>query len=216
MRDDTPLLSAELLLHAYRCGVFPMADNRDASEVYWVDPAERGILPLDGFHVSRSLARSFLRGGFEIGIDRDFEGVVAGCADRPETWINREIFRLYSELRQCGTAHSVEVWADGRLAGGVYGVTLGAAFFGESMFSRIRDASKFALIALIARLRTGGYTLFDTQFVTGHLIRLGAVEIARSAYHARLAHALDRRGDFFALGLDTDRQTMLQLTTQMS
>lgn len=211
-----PPLTADLLLHGYRCGIFPMADSRDASDVFWLDLSRRGILPLDGFHVSRSLARSFARGGFEIAIDRDFDGVVAGCAERPETWINAEIFRLYGALHRRGAAHSVEVWAAGRLVGGVYGVTLGAAFFGESMFSRTRDASKFALVALIARLRSGGFTLFDTQFVTDHLVRLGAIEIERAEYHARLGDALARPANFFALGRDADRQTMLQVTTQTS
>ena len=216
MRDDTPALTPDLLLHAYAGGVFPMAEDRDAPGVFWVDPLRRGILPLDAMHVSRSLARDFRRGRFEIATDRDFEGVVAGCADRDDTWINGEIRALYRELHRCGHAHSIEIWRGDQLVGGAYGVTLGAAFFGESMFSRIRDASKFALIALVARLRAGGFTLLDTQFVTGHLIRLGAIEIDRTEYHARLSNALARSADFALLPSGTDRQTLLQLTTQTS
>lgn len=216
MRDDAPEITPTLLLQAYASGVFPMADAADADELYWVDPQRRGVLPLDGLRVPRRLARAFLNGAFEIGIDRDFAGVLDGCADRPETWINAEIRRLYLDLHRGGYAHSVEVWAEGRLAGGLYGVALGAAFFGESMFSRMRDASKFALIALVARLRAGGFSLLDTQFVTDHLARLGAVEIGRAAYHRRLEAALAKPARFHALARDAARQSLLQLSTQTS
>jgi leucyl/phenylalanyl-tRNA--protein transferase len=216
MKDETPEITPTLLLQAYASGVFPMADSAEAAELYWVDPQRRGVLPLDGLHVPRRLARSFLKDPVEIAVDRDFAGVLAGCADRPETWINAEIRRLYLDLHRGGYAHSVEVWAEGGLAGGLYGVALGAAFFGESMFSRRRDASKFALIALVARLRAGGFTLLDTQFVNDHLARLGAVEISRAAYHRRLGAALGRPARFHALADDTPRQELLQLSTQTS
>jgi leucyl/phenylalanyl-tRNA--protein transferase len=217
MRDDAPPeLTPALLLQAYASGVFPMAETADDEEVFWVDPQRRGILPLDALHVPRRLARSFLAGGFEVAVDRDFAGVVAACADRPETWINAQIVRLYRELNRLGHAHSVEIRQDGALLGGLYGVALGGAFFGESMFSRRRDASKFALIALVARLRFGGFTLLDTQFVTDHLARLGAIEISRAAYHQRLQAALARPASFLALAADADPQLLLQLTTQTS
>ena len=204
MRDDViPEITPSLLLQAYANGVFPMADLSADDQIYWVDPDRRGVFPLDAMHVPRRLARSFLAGGFEIGIDRDFAGVLAACSDRPETWISDEIARLYRELHGLGHAHSVEIWQDGLLAGGLYGVALGAAFFGESMFSRRRDASKFALIALVARLRAGGFRLLDTQFVTDHLASLGAVEISRTAYRRQLDAAVGRPARFLALPTDT-------------
>ena len=193
-----------------------MAESAEAGELFWVDPQRRGVLPLDGLHVSRRLARSFLSGSFEIGVDPDFAGVLAGCADREETWINAEIMRLYHDLHRLGYAHSVEIWHEGGLAGGLYGVALGAAFFGESMFSRMRDASKFALIALVARLNAGGFRLLDTQFVTDHLARLGAIEISRAAYRRELAAAVGRPARFLALPADASRQSLLQLSTQTS
>jgi leucyl/phenylalanyl-tRNA---protein transferase len=217
MRDDAPPeITPALLLQAYASGVFPMAEAAEADELFWIDPQRRGILPLDRMHVSRRLARSFLGAAFEVRVDSDFAGVLAACADRPETWINGQIGRLYRELHRLGQAHSVEIWCDGRLAGGLYGVVLGAAFFGESMFSRRRDASKFALIALVARLRAGGFCLLDTQFVTEHLASLGAVEISRAAYHRELEAAVTRPARFLALPADTSRQSLLQLTTQTS
>jgi leucyl/phenylalanyl-tRNA--protein transferase len=193
-----------------------MAEAADAGEIFWVDPERRGVLPLDGLHVPRRLARAFLAAEIDIAVDRDFAGVLAGCADRPETWINGGIRRLYLDLHRGGYAHSVEIWQGGALVGGLYGVALGAAFFGESMFSRVRDASKFALIALVARLRAGGFSLLDTQFVTDHLVRLGAVEISRTAYHRRLEAALNRPARFLALAPDAPRQRLLQLSTQTS
>ncbi|PZQ49191.1 MAG: leucyl/phenylalanyl-tRNA--protein transferase [Rhodovulum sulfidophilum] len=210
MADDWKL-TPELLLRAYASGVFPMADSAEAEELFWVDPIRRGVLPLDGLHVSRRLARDFLGRDFEIRVDADFPGTVRACADRATTWINAEIFRLYRELNRMGHAHSVEVWQDGALAGGLYGVALGGAFFGESMFSRMRDGSKFALVALIARLRAGGFTLLDTQFVTPHLISLGAIEIDRADYRAALAAALRRPADFRALPPEAPRARMLEL-----
>jgi leucyl/phenylalanyl-tRNA--protein transferase len=217
MRDDAPPeITPSLLLQAYASGVFPMAEAADTDEIFWVDPQRRGILPLDGLHVSRRLARSFLNGAFEVRVDHDFAGVIAACADRPETWINDRIARLYRELHRLGHAHLVEIWQDGALVGGLYGVALGAAFFGESMFSRRRDASKLALIALVARLRAGGFRLLDTQFVTDHLARLGAVEISRAAYHRALEQAVNRPARWLALPADASRQSLLQLTTQTS
>jgi leucyl/phenylalanyl-tRNA--protein transferase len=217
MRDDAlPEITPTLLLQAYASGVFPMAESAEGEQLFWVDPQRRGVLPLDGLHVPRRLARSFLRGDFEISIDRDFAGVLDACADRSETWINERIRRLYLDLHRLGHGHSVEIWQEGALAGGLYGVTLGAAFFGESMFSRRRDTSKFALIALVARLRAGGFRLLDTQFVTDHLERLGAVEIGRLSYHRQLSAAINRPARFLSLPPDASRQLLLQLSTQTS
>ena len=185
-------LSPELLLSAYAQGIFPMAEGRGDPEVFWVDPRRRGIFPLDGFHVSRSLARTLRRGAFRVSFDEDFAGVVEGCAEREETWISGPIAAAYATLHAMGRARSVEVWDGGTLAGGVYGVVLGAAFFGESMFSRRTDASKVALFHLTRRLRAGGFTLFDAQFLTPHLASLGAVEVSRAPYRRMLAEALRR------------------------
>lgn len=190
------MITPELLLRAYAAGVFPMAESAESDAIHWVDPRKRGILPLDGFHISRSLAKDIRRGGFEICADRDFAGVVAGCADRETTWINADIFALYLDLHRMGHAHSLEMWENGALVGGTYGVVLGAAFFAESMFSRRRSASKIVLAHLVARLRDGGFTLCDTQFLTPHLASLGGIEISRAEYHARLAEALEREGRF--------------------
>jgi len=217
MRDDEPLvITPTLLLQAYASGVFPMAETAETEDLFWVNPPVRGILPLDGLHVPRRLARTFLNGDFEIRIDSDFAGVIAGCAARRDTWINATIRSLYHDLHRAGYAHSVEIWSQGRLAGGLYGVALGAAFFGESMFSAARDASKLALIALVARLRAGGFRLLDTQFVTAHLERLGAVEIARPQYLRRLDLAVNRPANFHALRPDATRQALLQLSTHTS
>jgi leucyl/phenylalanyl-tRNA---protein transferase len=192
-------LTPDILLRAYATGIFPMSDGRDDPQIHWIDPRLRGILPLDGLHISRSLAKRIRSGRFQVSIDTDFSAVVAACAAREETWISRRIQALYHELHQLGFAHSIEVRAEGRLVGGVYGVTLGAAFFGESMFSRQTDASKVALAYAVHRLRAGGFQLFDTQFLTPHLVSLGAVEIPRLAYHRRLADALDRSAAFAPL-----------------
>lgn len=209
-------ITPELLLRAYAMGVFPMAEGRDDPEVFWVEPRWRGVLPLDGFHISRSLARRMRRSDFEVRIDSDFAGVVDACADRTETWINPTIRDLYAALHERGFAHSLEIWQDGELIGGVYGVCLGAAFFGESMFSRRTDASKIALAYLVDRLRLGGFALFDTQFITPHLRSLGGVEISRAAYRAHLARALERHADFMAPALPRSPQDVVQRNTQTS
>ncbi|MEY1555908.1 leucyl/phenylalanyl-tRNA--protein transferase [Yoonia sp. R2331] len=190
MRDDPPL-SPELLLQAYRVGVFPMSESRDNPDVFWVDPRQRGILPLPGFHISRSLRKTLNSHRFSVTLNADFRGVLQGCAARPETWINDTIFDLYMSLHMRGNAHAAEVWQDGTLVGGVYGVAIGGAFFGESMFSTATDASKTALAALTHHLHGRGFTLFDTQFMTPHLRSLGALEIPRARYHALLDIALD-------------------------
>ena len=184
------MLDPDLLLHAYAMGVFPMAEARDDPQVHWVDPRHRGIFPLDGFHISRSLSRLIWRWNCTIRTNTTFEAVVDACAARDQTWINAPIRSAYLELHRRGHAHSLEVWSGGQLAGGVYGVTLGAAFFGESMFSAQSGGSKVALAYLVHRLRAGGFRLFDTQFLTPHLASLGAVEIPRAEYHRRLAEAI--------------------------
>ncbi|MBO9444436.1 leucyl/phenylalanyl-tRNA--protein transferase [Ruegeria sp. R14_0] len=191
-------LTPELLLHGYSIGIFPMAEHRDDPELFWVDPKFRGVFPLDGFHISRSLARRIRKCGFTISINRDFVGVVDGCADRADTWINAELRDLYQQLYRSGHAHSLEVWEEDALVGGVYGVSLGAAFFGESMFSRRKDASKIALAYLVDRLRQTGFRLFDTQFLTAHLASLGALEISRTQYRVELEEALNASADFEA------------------
>jgi leucyl/phenylalanyl-tRNA--protein transferase len=192
----TPKLTPEILLRAYAEGLFPMAERRGDPTLYWVSPEKRGIIPLDSFHVPHRLARTARNGSFTVTADQAFAEVMLACAapgpDRPETWINDEILRLYTALHAGGHGHSIECWQDGELAGGLYGVRLGAAFFGESMFSRRRDASKVALVALVEGLRRGGFVLLDTQFVTGHLAQFGAIEIPRAQYLAKLADALNR------------------------
>lgn len=193
-------LTPDHLLMGYAQGIFPMAEGRHDPVVHWVDPRERGIMPLDAFHISRSLARRIRRWPHQVTVDRDFAGVVQACADRPETWINATIFDLYAQLHARGVAHSLEVWESDALIGGVYGVVLGAAFFGESMFSRRTDGSKIALAYLVHRLRTGGFTLFDTQFLTPHLASLGGIEIPRAAYQRMLAQALPRTATFYPPG----------------
>ncbi|MFA7429736.1 MAG: leucyl/phenylalanyl-tRNA--protein transferase, partial [Rhodospirillaceae bacterium] len=196
-------LTPEVLLRAYACGVFPMARSRQDPRLYWIDPQERGVLPLDGFHAPKSLLKTLRRDTFEVRCDTAFAEVLAGCAetapDRPETWINDEITELFTQLHELGLAHSVESWKDGRLVGGLYGLALGGAFFGESMFSRATDASKVALAHLVARLRKGGFTLLDTQFVTDHLRRFGAIEIPKATYLEHLAAAMTQAARFPAI-----------------
>ncbi len=213
-------MTPETLLRAYAVGLFPMAERHDDETLYWIDPEKRGILPLDGFHLPRRLARKFRLSPFEVRCDTAFERVIRECAkpadDRPETWINEEIIALYTELNEMGRAHSVECWRGDELVGGLYGVTLGAAFFGESMFSRETDASKIALAHLVARLRKGGYRLLDIQFVTEHLSRFGAVEIARSGYRHLLADALDQTATFYPELDPSEVERLLQPTTQTS
>ncbi len=193
-------LTPDILLKAYAAGIFPMAETADDPELFWVDPRWRGILPLDAFHMPRRLRRVVRQGHFTVRCDTAFEAVMRGCAEasdkRPNTWINDEILRLYEGLFARGAAHSVECWHEGELAGGLYGVALGAAFFGESMFSRITDASKVALVHLVARLRQGGYRLLDTQFLTPHLQQFGGIEISRARYRRLLAEALRYRAVF--------------------
>jgi len=209
-------LTPSLLLRAYAAGVFPMADSADSDEVFWVDPRKRGILPIERFHLSRSLRKRVLRGDYTVGIDRDFSAVLQACADRPETWINPTIRALYRELYRHGHAHSVEVRRDGTLIGGLYGVRLRGAFFGESMFTRAPDGSKIALCYLIARLRHGGFTLLDTQFTTEHLERMGALTVSRARYHELLDRALARPADFYSLPEATAPSEVVQLITQTS
>lgn len=193
-------LTSDLLLRAYASGIFPMARSRNDSRLYWIDPDQRGILPLDDFHVPHSLRKTLRRDVFEIRCDTAFEAVMRACgeatADRPDSWINEEIIALFVELFRFGLAHSVEAWRDGELVGGLYGLGLGAAFFGESMFSRRTDASKVVLVHLVARLRRSGYRLLDTQFVTDHLKQFGAQEIPRAEYQRLLAEALDEQASF--------------------
>ena len=183
-------LDPRLLLQGYATGIFPMADSRHASELFWVEPRNRAIIPLDRFHLSRSLKRTLRSGKFDVTHDRAFQAVITACADREETWINAELERAMLALHGSGHAHSIEVWQSGELVGGLYGVKLGRAYFGESMFSRERDASKVALAWLVARLRTGNFTLLDCQFMTEHLASLGAISVARGAYVALLSAAL--------------------------
>ncbi|MBM3593654.1 MAG: leucyl/phenylalanyl-tRNA--protein transferase [Alphaproteobacteria bacterium] len=188
-------ITPELMLRAYGAGLFPMAEGRGCQKLHWLDPALRGILPLDhGFHLSRRLRRTVLSGRFHVTADQDFAGVIAGCAEpapgRADTWINAKIETLFTALHRMGAAHSIEVWRDGALVGGLYGVRIGGAFFGESMFSRSTDASKVALVALVARLRLGGFALLDTQFLTAHLARFGAIELPKAEYKRRLEAAI--------------------------
>jgi len=210
MPTDDMEITPELLLNAYAAGVFPMAEGRDG-QTRWVDPHRRGVIPIDGLHVSRSLKKRIRRGGFEIRVDTEFAAVVDACADRDETWINDEIRSLYAELHRLKFAHSVELWVDGQLSGGLYGVRLGAAFFGESMYSTTPDASKIALVWLTARLRAGGFTLLDTQFVTDHLLTMGGVEISRGAYRKRLSYATQQPADWSALPGDLSTEQVLSL-----
>ncbi len=194
-------ITPQVLLRAYSIGMFPMADSADDPTIFWVDPEERGIFPLDGLIVSRSLAKLVRSDRYEVRVDQDFDAVIEGCAgggaERPKTWINERIRKLYRELFHKGFVHTVEAWRDGELVGGLYGVQMGGAFFGESMFHTARDASKVALVHLVARLRTAGASLLDTQFVTPHLQSLGAVEIPRAEYHRRLDEALGCAADFY-------------------
>jgi leucyl/phenylalanyl-tRNA---protein transferase len=200
--DITP----EVLLKAYACGIFPMAESADDPALYWIEPERRGVIPLDRFHVPDRLARTVRSDRFAVVVDRDFDAVVAGCAEpapgRTRTWINRRIYNLYRKLYERGDCHTVEVYEDDRLVGGLYGVSLGRAFFGESMFHHARDASKVALVHLVARLKAGHYRLLDTQFVTDHLRTFGAIEVSRPAYHKLLDAALIGEGNFSALALD--------------
>jgi leucyl/phenylalanyl-tRNA--protein transferase len=209
-------LTPELLLGAYTAGVFPMAEAEDDPDVFWVDPQRRGVLPLDGFHISRSLARRMRKGGIHATLDRDFEAVLNGCADRSETWINDTIRTLMLDLHEIGFAHSFEVWRDEDLIGGMYGVALGGAFFGESMFSTATDGSKMTLAFAVDHLRRCGFCLFDTQFLTEHLASLGAIEISRAEYRSRLNKAIEVAADIHAQEVEQDPQAVVQRITQTS
>lgn len=213
---DHLALTPELILQAYANGVFPMAEGRDDHEIFWVDPRERGIIPLDGFHISHSLAKVIRSDRFRVTFNQDFEGVMEGCADRDETWINDTIFELYGALHAMGFGHSLEIWQGEQLVGGTYGLTLGTAFFGESMFSRAPNASKVALAYMVARLKRTGFTLFDTQFLTPHLASLGGIEIPRAQYRELLRKALQARADITALARDLTPQEVVQDSGQRS
>jgi leucyl/phenylalanyl-tRNA--protein transferase len=218
--DDIILeLTPQVLLKAYACGIFPMAESADDPGLFWIEPEARGIIPLNSFHVPRRLAKTIRGGTFEIRIDHDFDAVIAGCAGkspgRAKTWINSRIRRLYTELFELGHCHTVEAWQDGRLVGGLYGVRLGAAFFGESMFSNARDASKTALVYLVARLKVGGFRLLDTQFTTDHLRQFGAIDVDRRQYHLLLEKAIEADADFYRLGGATVDE-VLQSVSQTS
>ncbi len=199
-------ITPEVLLRAYACGIFPMAESADDPSLFWVEPEMRGVIPLDGFRIASRLKRTVRSDAFAVTIDRAFKAVIAGCAapqeGRDETWINKRIRDLYLGLHETGHCHSVEVWQDEQLVGGLYGVSLGRAFFGESMFHRVRDASKVALVHLVARLIAGGFELLDTQYVTDHLRSFGALEIPRRRYSALLAKAIKGEADFRRLPLD--------------
>ena len=209
-----------MLLRAYALGIFPMAERRGDDEIYWVDPERRGVLPLDAFHLPRRLARTIRQARFEIRCDSAFDSVVEACAEpdfgRPETWINSPIERLSAQLFALGYAHSVECWRGGLLVGGLYGISLGGAFFGESMFSRERDASKVALAHLVLRLRLGGYRLLDTQFITSHLAQFGTIEISRADYRRRLADAIAVKAQFYGDVPPDALAAFLQSSTQRS
>ena len=202
-------------MQGYANGIFPMAEHRDDPEIFWVDPQRRGVLPLEAFHLSRSLRRAMRQTTFDVRADTAFDAVVEGCADRIDTWINTEIRNLYSALHKRNQAHSLEIWDGDALVGGIYGVTLGAAFFGESMFSRRTNASKIALACLVDRLLEGGFLLFDTQFLTDHLASLGAIEVSRTTYHKALDEALAQPASFTAPPLRSP-QDVVQRMTQMS
>jgi leucyl/phenylalanyl-tRNA--protein transferase len=206
-RENTYIeITPEVLLKAYACGIFPMAESADDPALYWIEPDMRGIIPIEGFHVPQRLERTVRATPFTVYVDRDFDAVVDGCAeakpDRARTWINERIRKIYRSLFDHGHCHSVEVYDGKHLVGGLYGVSLGGAFFGESMFHRARDASKIALVHLVARLRAGGYRLLDTQYITDHLKSFGAVEVPKRRYHKMLEEAIAGDGDFAALDID--------------
>lgn len=198
----SPVITPEVMLRAYAAGIFPMAESADDPSLFWVEPELRGVIPLERFHLSARLARTVRSDRFEIRVDSAFEAVIAACAearpDRPETWINGRIREIFGELFRLGHVHTVECWREDRLVGGLYGLSLGGAFFGESMFHRESDASKVALVHLVARLRRGGYRLLDTQFQTGHLAQFGTQEVPRAAYHMLLEQAMAAQGDWWA------------------
>ncbi|MFA5956463.1 leucyl/phenylalanyl-tRNA--protein transferase [Hyphomicrobium sp.] len=206
-RDDPMFeITPQVLLKAYSCGIFPMAESADDPALYWIEPQQRGVLPLDGLHIPRRLLRTVRTTPFIVKVDSDYDGVIDGCAapraGRMSTWINSRIRTLYRELFEIGSCHTVEVWNGDKMVGGLYGVALKSAFFGESMFSTERDASKIALVHLAARLIRGGFTLLDTQFVTDHLRQFGTIELDRMTFQRELENALDKDADFYALSKD--------------
>jgi leucyl/phenylalanyl-tRNA--protein transferase len=207
-------ITPHILLRAYAAGIFPMAETAEDNALYWVEPDERGIIPLNGLHISQSLRKKVRKGVFEIRIDHDFASVIANCAaktpDRKSTWINGRIRSLYTQLHRMGCCHSVECWRNNMLVGGLYGVRIGAVFFGESMFSREADASKVALVHLVARLNAGGFRLLDAQFINPHLERLGAIILPKAEYHRQLEAALEAEADFFAFGVDAVPDVVLK------
>lgn len=215
-------ITPDLLVHAYAQGIFPMAETAEAADIYWVEPERRGIIPLDGFHLSRKLIKKIRKTPFDVRVDTAFIRVIEGCAttgtgqERRETWINDEIISLYHQLFKEGYVHTVECWQGRDMVGGLYGVSLGGAFCGESMFHTVTDASKVALAYLVARLKAGGYALLDTQFTTPHLSRFGAVEISRHDYKMRLQEALGIKGDFYGLDASAPVETILHFLTQTS
>jgi leucyl/phenylalanyl-tRNA---protein transferase len=208
-------ITPQILLQAYAAGVFPMAESADDPALYWVEPEERGVIPLQGFHISRSLKKSVRQQPYEIRIDRAFQQVMLKCAEqsdtRKDTWINKRIISLYTQLHKINCAHSVEAWQNGELVGGLYGVKIGGAFFGESMFSRATDASKIALVHLVARLKHGGFTLLDAQFVNPHLLQFGTQAIAKKDYLKLLEPAMDRDADFQQFTGDANPEDVLKL-----
>jgi leucyl/phenylalanyl-tRNA--protein transferase len=213
-RDDILIdITPQVLLKAYSCGIFPMAESADDPALYWIEPQHRGILPLDDVHIPRRLARTVRTTPLKVKVNSNYDGIIDGCAaprpGRRTTWINARIRNLYRELFRMGHCHTVEVWHGDRLVGGLYGVALGAAFFGESMFSFERDASKIALVHLLARLIHGGFTLLDTQFVTDHLRQFGTVEVDRDEFHKILDKALSAKGDFLRLPVDVSPVAVL-------
>jgi leucyl/phenylalanyl-tRNA--protein transferase len=211
------IVTPQILLRAYAAGVFPMAESAEDNTLYWVEPEFRGILPLEAFHASHSLSKTVRRGKFEVKVDTAFAEVIAGCAQkspqRRSTWINSRIRSLYTQLHKMGFCHSVETWQEGELKGGLYGVRIGAAFFGESMFSRARDASKVALVHLVARLRIGGFQLLDAQFINDHLKQFGAVEVARNSYQRMLDKAIEGDADFARFKMDGNPAQVLAAAT---
>jgi leucyl/phenylalanyl-tRNA--protein transferase len=215
-RDDIMIeITPQVLLKAYSCGIFPMAESADDPALYWIEPQHRGILPLGSVHIPRRLARTVRNDTYRVSIDTDYDGVIEGCAaeraGRRSTWINSRIRLLYRELFRLGHCHTVEVWDEERLVGGLYGVALGGAFFGESMFSYARDASKVALVHLVGRLLAGGFTLLDTQFVTDHLRQFGTVEVDRDEFHRQLDRALKHTADFLVLPRETPGAAILDI-----
>jgi leucyl/phenylalanyl-tRNA--protein transferase len=207
-------ITPQVLLRAYSAGIFPMAESAEDNALYWIEPEERGVFPLDGLRLTRSLRKRIRHKTFEIRIDTDFAGVLDGCAAKTEgrktTWINKRIRSLYNQLHKMGCCHSVEAWRAGQLAGGLYGVRIGAAFFGESMFSRETDASKVALVHLFARLNFGGFKLLDAQFINPHLEKLGAIAVKKAAYHQMLEAAIEQEADFYAFEGDDDPEMVLK------